>query len=118
MKMLFALLAIVVALVLAHNYIQTGEIGFGSTLSDTSLEIRSLDERLTDAMRAYRIAGRGSALGGLEGGSRAESALGEVRFVEREIDGVRQKLSSDKEREMFAALEQHLREAKRELGLQ
>ena len=118
MKMLFALLAIVVALLLAHNYIQTGEIGIGTTLSDTALEIKSLDEQLTDALRAYKLAGRGSSFGGVDGTSGAESALGDVRRVQREMETVRDRLSSDKEREMFASLERHLSEVKRELGIQ
>ena len=118
MKVLFVFLAIVVGLVLAHNYVQTGEIGFATSLSDTEREIRRLDERLTDASRAYRVAGRGSAFGGVEGTSGAESVLGDVRAVEREMNQLRQRVGTESERERFAALEQHLREVKGDLSIE
>jgi len=117
MKILFLLLAIVGALMLAHNYIQTGEIGFGNSLSDTEREIRRLDEQLTDALRAYHVAGRGSAFGGMEGTSGAESALGDVRRVERELESIRLRSATESERQRLADLERHLKEVKQELGI-
>ena len=118
MKVVFLLLAIIVGLLIAHNYIQTGEIGIGTSLSDTERDIRNLDERLTDAVRAYRVAGRGSTFGGMDGTSGAESALGDVRFVARELEEVRLRVGTDSERQRFQALEQHLLEVKQEMGIE
>ena len=117
MKMLMLVLLVVGAMFLAHNYIQTGEIGFTSSLSDQEREIKRLDERLSRAWSSYRVAGRGSALGGMEGGSAAETALGEVRYVERELARIKERLETDREKERLRALEDKLREVKREMGV-
>ena len=116
MKTVLVVALVVAALFLAHNYLQTGEIGFGSSLSDTEREIRRLDQRLSDAMRAYRVAGRGSSIGGFEDGS-AEAALGDLRAVERQMPGLEQQVKAGREKERFNALEGKLREAKRMMGV-
>lgn len=117
MKTIFVLALVVAAIFLAHNYLQTGEIGFSTSLSDTEREIRKLDERLSDAMRAYRVAGRGASIGGLEDGSSAESALGDVRAVDRELEHLKPRVNEGREKERLRALEQKLREAKRLMGV-
>jgi hypothetical protein len=116
MKTLFIVALVVVAMFLAHNYLQTGEIGFSSSLTDTELEIKKLDERLSDAMRAYRVAGRSSSIGGFEDGSSAETAVGEVKTVDREVQRLKQRVKEGREKERLAALENKLREAKRLTG--
>ena len=117
MKILLLVLLVVSAMFLAHNYIQTGEIGFTSSLSEQEREIKRLDERLSGAWRSYRVAGRGTALGGMEGGSAAESALSEIRYVERELVRVKQQVETDREKERLSALEDKLREVKQEMGV-
>ncbi len=117
MKTLFVVALMIAALFLAHNYIQTGEIGFGGSLSDTEREIRKLDERLSDVMRAYRVAGRGTSIGGFEDGSSAERPLGDLREVERRMRSLEQRIEEGREKERFNALEGKLREAKRLMGV-
>jgi hypothetical protein len=117
MKTLFIVALVVVAMFLGHNYLQTGEIGFGNNLSDVEREIRSLDERLTDGMRAFRVAGRGASIGGVADTSSGDAAIRTVRDVEREIRELKRKVNSDREEERMAALETRLAEAKRVVGL-
>jgi hypothetical protein len=117
MKILLIVALVIAALFLASNYLKTGEIGFNTTLSDSEREIRKLDERLSDAMRSYRVAGRGSSIGGFEDGSSAEASLGAVRGVERQMQSLKQRVREEREKERFEALEGKLREAKRLLGI-
>jgi hypothetical protein len=117
MKTLFIVALVVLAMFLAHNYRQTGEIGFGGSLSETEQEIRDLDQRLTDAIRAYKVAGRGSSIGGVADGTGAESAQAKVRAVERQMREVKPGVREESEKERFSALESKLHEAKRIVGL-
>lgn len=115
MKTLFVILAVIGALFLAHRYIQTGSIGFGSELSEIEQEIRRLEDRLTDAERAYAIASRTAAVGGISTG--AENALSGVQYVESEIKSLELKVGTPEERERLRALESRLKQVKRAMGI-
>jgi hypothetical protein len=117
MKTLFIVALVVVAMFLGHNYLQTGEIGFGNTLSDTEREMRNLDEQLTDAMRAYKVAGRGASIGGVADVSSGDAAIRAVRDVETQVQELKRTVSEGREKERLTALETKLGEAKRVVGL-
>lgn len=117
MKTLFIVALVVVAMFLGHNYLQTGEIGFSNNLSDVEREIRSLDEQLTDAMRAYKVAGRGASIGGVADVSSGDAAIRTVRDVDQQIRELKRKVSDGREEERMAKLETRLAEAKRVVGL-
>lgn len=117
MKTIVFVLLIIVALVLGHNYLQTGKIGFNVSLSEEELELRNLDDRLAEAMSGYRIAGRATAVGGMAPDSSAESAAGTVRRVERELAELKARIEDEDVRAKAQALEDRLRAAKSELGI-
>jgi len=117
LKTLFLVLAVVVGLLLAHNYIQTGELGFGNSMSETEREIKRLEDRLADVWRSYQVAGRGTAIGGLDGSSAAESALANLRVVERQLQEVKPQVTTAPERARMEALEQKLKDVKEEMGV-
>ena len=117
MKTLFIVALVVVAMFLGHNYLQTGEIGFGSKLTDAETEIRNLSEQLTDAMRAYKVAGRGASIGGVADVSSGDAAISAVRHVEQEVEKLKRTVKEGREKERLTVLENKLGEAKRVVGL-
>lgn len=118
MKAIVLILVLVLAAVLAHNYVQTGEIGFNVSLSEEKREIRHLEERLSDASRTYRVAGRATAVGGMAPDAGVETAAADVRQVERAIEELRQRIrEGDEEYPDLLALERKLRATKREIGI-
>lgn len=118
MKAIVLILVLVFAAVLAHNYIQTGEVGFNVSLSEEKREIRRLEERLSDASRSYRIAARPTTVGGMAPDVGVETAAAEVREVERAIRDLRERIrEGDEEYSELLALERKLQATKREIGI-
>lgn len=118
MKALVLILILIAAGVLAHNYLQTGEIGFNVSVSEEQLQIRDLEERLSDAARSYRVAGRATAIGGLAPDDTVESAAADVREIEREVEALRRKIrEGDDLYPKLQALERKLLSTKREIGI-
>lgn len=117
MKTILLILVVIGALLLAHNYLQTGKIGFNVSLSDEERELRDLDVRLTDAMSAYRVAGRATAVGGLAPDSKAEGAVADVQRVGRDLARFKESGNTSEVKAEIQALEAKLREARREMGI-
>ena len=118
MKALVLILILVAAGVLAHNYLKTGEIGFNVSVPEEQVQIRELEERLSDAARSYRVAGRATAVGGMAPDVSVESAAADVREIEREVEGLRRKIrEGDKLYPKLQGLERKLLATKRELGI-
>ncbi len=92
MKALIAVGVLIGALMLGHNYLQTGKVGFNVTLSEEEAELRDLGERLSNAVSAYKVAGRGTSIGGMAPDSATEDAAAQVRRVERELAALEPKL--------------------------
>lgn len=117
MKMILLALVVIAALLLGHNYIQTGKVGFNVSLSDTERTLRNLDERLDDALRGYRVAGRATAVGGLAPDSSVESLGRQVESIEDELADLRERISDSELEPQIRRLEERIREAKTEMGL-
>lgn len=118
MKALVLILLLVVAAVLAHNYVQTGEIGFNVSVSEEKREILRLEDRLSEAVASYRVAGRGTAIGGMAPDSSLESVAAEVREIEREIEALENEIrQGDDLYPDLLGLKRQLGQAKREIGV-
>jgi len=84
-KVILIILLVIGALMLGHNYVQTGKIGFNVSLSQDEVELRRLADSLSEAVSAYKVAGRGTSIGGMAPDSNVETAMATVRRVEREL---------------------------------
>lgn len=118
MKTLVLILLVVVAGVLAHNYVQTGEIGFNVSVSEEKRQIMRLEDRLSDAVAAYRVAGRGTSIGGMAPDSGVETAAAEVERIEREVESLEERIrQGDDLYPDLLGLKRKLGQAKREVGI-
>ena len=117
MKALVIVLLLIGALMLGHNYLQTGKIGFNVSLSEEEAELRSLDDRLSDAVSAYRVAGRGTSIGGMAPDSTADSSAAAVRRVERDLAALEPRLDEAGKAEA-KALRARIASAKAQMGIE
>ncbi len=117
MKAILFILLLVGVLLLGHNYLQTGKIGFNVSLSEAERTLRTLDERLDDALRGYKVAGTTTGIGGLAPDSSAEHLSNEVRAVEQELTRFKQGTSDEELEVQIRALEGKIRDAKAEMGI-
>lgn len=117
MKTILFILLLVGALVLGHNYLQTGKIGFNVSLSESERTLRTLDERLDDALRGYKVAGTTTSVGGLAPDSSAEHLANEVHDIEIELTRFKQGISDEELEVQIRALEAKIRDAKAEMGI-
>jgi hypothetical protein len=117
MKALVLVVLVIAALMLGHNYIQTGKIGFSVSLSEDERELRRLGETLADAVNAYRVAGRGTSVGGLAPDSEVETSSETVRRVERQLEELKPSLDTEDEKAAAAELRRRIEAAKAMMGL-
>jgi hypothetical protein len=117
MKVLLLVILVIVALVLGHNYVQTGKIGFNVSLTEDERELKRLGEALSEAVSAYRVAGRGTTVGGMAPDSEVETSVDTVRRVERELDELRPRLDTEEEVKRMRQLEARIAAAKAQMGI-
>ena len=117
MKILIAIVVIIVGMMMAHNYLETGEIGFNTSQSQEDRELRSLNERIQDALRAYRVAGRASSMGGSADDLTIEATVDDVHKIERDLEKMKLKIRTPQQKAELQRLERKLAEAKLEMGI-
>jgi hypothetical protein len=86
MKMLLALVVLIVVVLIAFNYLSTGEFSLmpGGSMSDEERELNMLQGDFRAAAREYRQAGRSVAMSGVDASGAGGAALAEVDRVEKE----------------------------------
>lgn len=117
MKILIAIVVIIVGMMVANNYLKTGEIGFNTTQTEEERELRSLNERIQDALRAYRVAGRASSMGGSADELTIEATIDDVHKIERDLEKMKLKVKTPQQKAELQRLERKLAEAKLEMGI-
>ena len=117
MKILVAIVVIIVGLMVANNYMKTGEIGFNTAQTKEELELRSLNERIDDAERAYRVAGRASSIGGSSDELTVEATIDDVHKIERDLEKMKLEIRTPQQKAELQRLERKLAELKLEMGI-
>ncbi len=117
MKVLVMVLLVIAALMLGHNYMQTGKIGFNVSLTEDERELRRLGEDLSEAVGAYKIAGRGTSIGGLAPDSEVETSTATVLRVERQLEALKPQLDTEDEKVAASKLRAQIEAAKAQMGI-
>ena len=105
LKFVVIILIIIAAVVLGQNYMETGKIGFNVSLSEDEVKVREFEEQLNDAMRGYRVAGRGSSIGGMAPDESVEDAAVRLRKLKNEITQFKRTVSDPTAKEKVEELE-------------
>ena len=117
MKILVAIVVIIVGLMAAHNYMKTGEIGFNTSQSEEERELRSLNERIQDAQRAYRVSGRSASIGGSVDEVTVEATIDDVHKIGRDLEKMQLKIRTPQQKAELQRLQRKLAEVKLEMGI-
>ena len=91
MRKLIVLVAVVAGVLLAFNYLTTGELTLfpGNSSSEEERQLNRLRGEFREAAQEYRQAGRQAALGGVDTTYAAEAALEAVDRVEKDLKALR-----------------------------
>ena len=118
MKKLVLAAVLIVAALVAYNYVTTGAIALipGATMSEQEREIDNLVDRLRAATVQFAQAGRAAGMSGLDTTADAEGARQQIMAIERKAREMQAKLT-DKSRVAFSRLQHELDKAKSDLGI-
>ena len=114
MKKVLALVAFLVIVGVAANYVIKGGLPFMQSLSEEEQEINRLRGELRAAQTEYRQAGRAAGLSGIDTTAEAEAALAEVDRIAAELRELKRELESDAAKLAVERLEQEIEDFKRE----
>ena len=95
-KVLIAVVVVVAALV-AYNFATTGELKLipSFSVSPEEQQVRDLAQLFADTKRQFAQAHRSAAVGGIDTTAEADSARRTIKQIERELDALKKKLTSD-----------------------
>lgn len=96
MKKILVAIAILAAALIAYNYTTTGNLTLvpSLALSEDERALKGLEDRFSAATRQYSQASRTAGLSGMDTTADAEAALRSVRQIEKDLQALRKKLSS------------------------
>ena len=117
MKNLIILAIIIVIALIGYSYFANGKIPFIPSFAQSGeeQELAQLADEFRDARTQYMQAGRTAGLTGLDSTSEADSALGEINRIERDLADLKAGLTSDDARKKAARLETEIKAFKRGL---
>jgi hypothetical protein len=100
-KKILALAFLLVGGLFTYNYVTTGELTLVPpfTLSEAQQELRSLERRMDRAVNDLSQAGRTAGLAGVDTTQQAEVALIDLQQIGKELESLREKLDSERDRE-------------------
>ena len=101
MKKLAAILVLVLAGWVGYQYSQTGQLPFGSSTPSTpeEQELASLFDQFRTAQKQFQSAGRQAGMTGLDTTAEADAALQTVNQVEKALERLKGKITSQEGRE-------------------
>ena len=117
----FLLLALLIAAGLfVYNYMDTGRITLipSASLSDEERQVRRLTVQLQSARKQFLQASRAAALSGVDTSADAAAAKSQIDEVAKEARALRAKTASEKAKQRFGELEEKIREARNEIGVE
>jgi hypothetical protein len=97
MKKILIVIAVVIAGLIAYNYVTSGEFSVvpSFTLSEDEKELKALENRFNAAVKQYSQAGRTAGLSGMDTTADAEAARLSVQQISKELKSLQKRLSSD-----------------------
>lgn len=100
MKKAVIVVVILLAGLLAYNYLSTGEITLipSFTQSEEERELSALEDRFDAAVKQYSQAARSAGMAGIDTTTDAEAARLAARQVGKELKALRERLSSEADR--------------------
>ena len=117
----FLLLALlIVAGLFVYNYMDTARITLipSASLSAEERRLRGLEDRLQSARKQFLQASRAAALSGVDTTADAAAAKSQIDEVAKEARELRARAASDTAKQRVGQLEEKIREARREIGLE
>lgn len=118
MKNILVLIVVVVAALLAYDYVTNGELSLMPSGPSTAEgeELQRLERAFERAEKAFGQALRSAGLAGLDTTGDAEAAMEEVHRAERELKKLMPRLKSEDERRAAERLKMRIRDFKRRAG--
>jgi phage-related tail protein len=96
MKKIIGVIVVLVAGLLAYNFVTTGKFSLvpSLTLSEDERALKALEDRFHAATRQYTQAARTAGMSGLDTTADGEAALRSVERIEKDLRALRKRLSS------------------------
>ena len=118
LKRIVVVLVLIVAALLAYNYVTTGKLGLipTTTMSEQEREIDSLIQQVKQAAVTYAQAARAAGMSGIDTTADAEVARQQLEAIQKRTKEL-QKKATEKTRAGLARLQLELDKAKRDIGM-
>lgn len=115
MKKIIGVVLFLAIAAIGANILMKGGFPLKQSLSEEERQLDRLRSELRAAQGDYRQAGRAAGLSGVDTTTQAAAALAEMERLEREVDTLERKLTSDVARQAARRLREEIQDFKSEL---
>jgi hypothetical protein len=118
MKKIIVVIAVLAAALVAYNYVSTGRLTLvpAMMMSQDEQALQSLEDRFSAATRQYSQAARTAGLSGLDTTADADAALRSLKQIDKDLQTLRKRLSSQSAIQRAEYLSAAIQEFKAKLG--